>query len=91
LAFFIASAAYRGFRVRNVESVLLLAAAVIVMIGRVPIGKMIFPYSPEVADWILRVPSMAARRGIFIGIGLGSIATALRVIVGIERTYLGRD
>lgn len=91
LAFFIASAAYRGFRVRNVESVLLLAAAVIVMIGRVPIGKMIFPYSPEVADWVLRVPSMAARRGIFIGIGLGSIATALRVIVGIERTYLGRD
>jgi hypothetical protein len=91
LAFFIASAAYRGFRVRNVESVLLLAAAVIVMIGRVPIGKMIFPYSPDVADWILRVPSMAARRGIFIGIGLGSIATALRVIVGIERTYLGRD
>ncbi|KPJ50502.1 MAG: hypothetical protein AMJ41_01260 [candidate division Zixibacteria bacterium DG_27] len=91
LAFFIASAAYRGFRVRNVESVLLLGAAVIVMIGRVPIGKMIFPYSPEVADWILRVPSMAARRGIFIGIGLGSIATALRVIVGIERTYLGRD
>ncbi len=48
-------------------------------------------HSPEVADWILRVPSMAARRGIFIGIGLGSIATALRVIVGIERTYLGRD
>jgi len=53
--------------------------------------EMILPYSPEVADWILRVPSMAARRGIFIGIGLGSIATALRVIVGIERTYLGRD
>jgi hypothetical protein len=91
LAFFIASAAYRGFRARNLESVLLLLAAVMVMIGRVPIGKMIFPYSPEVADWILRVPSMAARRGIFIGIGLGSIATALRVIVGIERTYLGRD
>lgn len=91
LAFFIASAAYRGFRARNLESVLLLLAAVMVMIGRVPIGKMIFPYSPEVADWILRVPSMAARRGVFIGIGLGSIATALRVIVGIERTYLGRD
>jgi len=91
LAFFIASAAYRGFRIRNLESVLLLVAAVIVMIGRVPIGEMIFPYSPEVADWVLRVPSMAARRGIFIGIGLGSIATALRVIVGIERTYLGRD
>jgi len=91
LAFFISSAAYRAFRARTFEATLLLIAAAIVMLGRVPIGKMIFPYSPEVADWILRVPSMAARRGIFIGIGLGSIATALRVIVGIERTYLGRD
>ena len=36
-------------------------------------------------------PSMTARRGIFIGIGLGTIATALRVILGVERTYLGKE
>jgi len=91
LAFFVASAAYRGFRVRNVESTLLLLAAILVMVGRVPLGDYISPYFPKIANWILNVPSMTARRGIFVGIGLGTIATSLRVILGIERTYLGRS
>jgi hypothetical protein len=91
LAFFVASAAYRGFKIRNIEATLLLAAAVLVMIGRVPLGDFISPYFPKVANWILNVPSMTARRGIFVGIGLGTIATSLRVILGVERTYLGRS
>ncbi len=91
LAFFVASAAYRGFKIRNFEASLLLFAAVFVMIGRVPLGDFISPYFPKLADWILNVPSMTARRGIFIGIGLGTIATSLRVILGVERTYLGRS
>jgi hypothetical protein len=36
-------------------------------------------------------PSMTARRGIYIGIGLGTLATSLRVILGVERTYLGKE
>ena len=91
LAFFVASAAYRGFKIRNFEASLLLFAAVFVMIGRVPLGDYITPYFPKLANWILNVPSMTARRGIFIGIGLGTIATSLRVILGVERTYLGRS
>lgn len=91
LAFFVASAAYRGFKIRNLEASLLLIAAILVMIGRVPLGDFISPYFPKVANWILTVPSMTARRGIFVGIGLGTIATSLRVILGVERTYLGRS
>lgn len=91
LAFFVASAAYRGFKIRNFEASLLLFAAVLVMIGRVPLGDYISSYFPKLANWILNVPSMTARRGIFIGIGLGTIATSLRVILGVERTYLGRS
>jgi hypothetical protein len=91
LSFFVASAAYRGFKARNVEATLLLTAALLVMIGRVPIGDFISPYFPTVANWILDVPSMTARRGIFIGIALGTIATSLRVILGVERTYLGKS
>ena len=90
LAFFVASAAYRGFKIRNFEATLLLIAAVLVMIGRVPLGDYITPYFPKLANWILNVPSMTARRGIFVGIGLGTLATSLRVILGVERTYLGR-
>jgi hypothetical protein len=89
LSFFVASAAFRGFRARNIQSIFLLTAAVIVMLGRVPIGEMISSYIPDAANWLLNVPSMAARRGIYIGIALGSIATSLRVLLGIERTYLG--
>jgi hypothetical protein len=32
---------------------------------------------------------MAAQRGVMMGIGLGMIATSLRIIFGIERTYMG--
>ncbi|MBN2226718.1 MAG: hypothetical protein JW763_05090 [candidate division Zixibacteria bacterium] len=88
LAFFVASASFRGFRARNAQAVILLAAALVVLIGRVPITEMISDTFPKITFWVQNYPSMAARRGILIGIGLGSMTTALRVILGIERTYL---
>lgn len=91
LAFFVASAAYRGFRLRNVEAGILLATALVIMLGRIPVGELIGDFVPASAEWILNVPSMAAKRAVLIGIGLGSITTALRVILGIERSYLGRN
>lgn len=91
LAFFVASASYRGFRARSLQASILLGAALLMLISRSAIGDALWDRIPETAEWIRNVPSMAARRGILIGIGLGSLATSLRVLVGIERTWLGGD
>jgi hypothetical protein len=95
LAFYIASAAFRAFRVRTVEAGLLAVAALIVMLGRVPIGDQMTAWLPEplrlgsVQDWIMNVPQNAAKRAVLMGAALGVMATGLRVILGIERSYLG--
>ena len=88
LAFFITSAAFRAFRARNKEAVLLLVAAVLVMLGRVPIGSAMWHGFPDVTEWIMSFPNAAAKRGIRLGIDLGLISMALRMILGIERSYM---
>jgi hypothetical protein len=89
LAFFIASAAYRSFRARSREAALLLIAAIIVMMGRVPLGEYLIPASGDVTQWILNVLNASVRRAILIGISLGAVALSLKIIFGVERAYLG--
>ncbi len=90
LAFFIASAAYRAFRARTVEATILLITAIVVMLGRVPMGQYLYEDLPAVANWIMMFPSVAVQRGIIIGAALGAASMSLRIILGIERTYMGR-
>ena len=89
LAFFVASAAFRAFRASNWRATLLLASAFIVMLGRVPIGGMIWKQIPVISEWMMQVPNMAGQRAVMIGAALGVVATSLRMIFGIERSYLG--
>ncbi len=88
LAFYIASAAYRAFRARTVIATILLVSAIIVMLGRVPVGESMIPGIAHVSDWLLNVPNMAAKRAITIGLGLGGSATALKIVLGIEAPHL---
>jgi hypothetical protein len=91
LAFFIASAAFRAFRARNAEATLLLGTAIVMMIGRVSVGEFLWRGFPPVTEWLLDVPNLAAKRAIALGIGLGAVSTALKIILGIDRSYLGRS
>ena len=95
LAFYIASAAFRAFRARNTEATLLLAAAVLVMLWRVPMGeaflKSIHESLPEyINTYIMGGANLAVQRGIIIGAALGAAAMSLRIMLGIERTYMGK-
>ena len=142
LAFFVASASYRAFRIRNFEATLLLVAGIILMLGRVPIGglipwwvvstmfvfgigaiaapfirgrKMLFGVVgggiifsfivgalmgwnqnpppllsiPVIQDWIFAYPTVSGSRALKIGIGLGIVATSFRIIIGLDRSFLG--
>ena len=46
---------------------------------------------PNIANWIMTVPNLSGQRAIMIGIALGIISTSLKLILGIERSYLGVD
>ncbi len=91
LAFYIASASYRAFKAKTRESTLLLGAAFLVMLGRVPIGASIWEGFGTVADWIMLVPNTAGQRAILVGASLGVVSTGLRILLGIERSYMGAE
>ncbi len=97
LAFFVASASYRAFRARNLEATILLLAGIFVMLGRVPLGDLMSSWLPanlqisQWANWIMNVLNTAGQRAIMIGIALGLVSTSLRIILGLERAYLGGE
>lgn len=100
LAFFVASASYRAFRAKTAEATVLLISAFIILIGRTPVGYYLtfwlpdsleFLKIPNISAWIMAAPNLAGQRAIMIGIALGIIATSLKLIVGIERSYLGQE
>jgi hypothetical protein len=100
LAFFVASASYRAFRAKTREATILLVAAFIILLRPTPLGYYLtfwlpeplkFLHIPNLSTWILSVPNMAGQRAIMIGIALGIVSTSLRLILGIERSYLGSE
>jgi hypothetical protein len=107
LAFYIASAAFRAFRAKNLEAVLLLGTAFIILLGRtfagVALTSWIDPQNWEgfryltglrvenMTVYIMSVFNTAGNRAIMIGIALGIISTALRLVLGIERSHVGGD
>ena len=163
LAFYIASAAFRAFRAKNIEATLLLGTAFIVLLGQIYAGEWLTSFLPDLTSYvmsfpdtsqafaqaigiqvqngvplvdmtyagtafaemtaehqalatqvndylggwwyqfinglrlenltqvILDVPQKAGNRAIMIGIALGIVSVSLKVLLGIDRSYLGSD
>jgi len=96
LAFYIASAAYRAFRIRTLEAGLMMAAAFIVMLGQVPVGRWLTGALPEtgglaplrlevLGEWVMGWLNTPAQRAITFGILVGALAMSLRIWLSLER------
>lgn len=97
LAFFIISAAYRAFRIKSAEATLLMVAALVVMLGQIPIGQYLTHWIPEkgtfaslfrldnISNWLLLTVNAPATRAIGFGLGIGGLAIALRLWLSLER------
>ena len=99
LAFYIVSTAYRAFRIKSAQAGVLFAAALVLIIGQVPLGQLMWDKMlgwthlgvTQIVQWLMDVPVVAGRRGIMMGLAVGGIVTALKIIFGIERQYMGKD
>lgn len=69
-------------------SLLFLSAAVLVLIGIAPLpyfGQ--FTLLSNLHHWLSSVPALAGARGLLLGVALGSIATGLRILMGVDHPY----
>ncbi len=88
LVFYIASASYRAFRIKNVQAAFLVLIGFIIMFSNIGVGYVIWPGFVPLGNWINTYPVAAAFRPIIIGSGLGVIITGLRALLG--RDVYGR-
>lgn len=103
IAFYIVSAAYRAFRIRSVEATILLASAFIVLLGQVTLGQFLTASLPNTgfasnfrvenaANWILTRVSSPALLAVELGLGVGALATSLRLWLSLERgSYFDKE
>ena len=96
LAFYIASASYRAFRVRSVEAALLMFSALIVMLGVVSFGVLLTSWIgidgpwryfriEQMSAWLLNWINAPGYRAVLIGVQVGALAMAMRLWLSLER------
>ena len=71
-------------------TVLFLVTVLVVLLGSAPLFFLgeIAPLS-ALRSWITQVPAVAGARGLLLGVALGTVATGLRILIGVDRPYGG--
>jgi len=94
LSFYLASAAYRSFKIKSREAGLMMGSSLIVMLGQIPFGVYLTSWLPgetaktlipRMSQWLQLVPNTAAVRGIWFGMMVAAMAIALRFWLSLER------
>jgi len=89
LAFYIATAAYRSFRIRSLEALVMMIPALVVMLGQIPHGPLyVWEALPRVRFWLLENVSTPAFRAISFGALIASLAMAVRMWLSLEKSPL---
>jgi len=102
LAFYISSAAFRAFRANNIEASLLLVTALLVLVAQTSSGPMLTDFIPadsvnaifkveNIKGMLVNLFNTLGTRAIMIGIALGVVSTSLKVLLGVDQSYLGGD
>jgi hypothetical protein len=75
--------------VRSAPAALLAITGLLLIVGGVSLGELVWGRFPDLTSWIMEVLQNAGKRAILIGAALGAIATGVKIILGIEKSYLG--
>jgi hypothetical protein len=90
IVFFLIFAGYRLLRrPPSLILVVFLIAAVLSLISLAPLPDGLPDLGPlrDLWGWVTRVPAVAGARGLLLGIGLGIVATGLRILLALDRPY----
>jgi hypothetical protein len=68
-------------------SLLFLGIAILILVGTTYIPGFDIPVLRSLRLWVIQVPVVAGARGILLGIGLGVVATGVRILLGADRPY----
>jgi len=94
LTFYLASASYRSFKLKNAEAGLMMVAAILVMLGQVPLGQILTAWLPppvqiqNVAYWISYTIMVPTMRAIQIGAAVGGLVLAMRLWLSMDKRRL---
>jgi hypothetical protein len=75
---------------KDIGSLIFVATLVLILLGSAPIFGFDLPlFSAVITPFITRVLSLGGLRALLIGVGLGTLATGIRILMGSDRPFSG--